>query len=304
MSTTSRGAVLAVLAFGSWGLFPLYFHVLHSIPALDVLAHRILWSFVSVTIFLILKQKPRAALQLWKNPERRKWLIISTLLVSSNWFIFIYGVQIGRVLESSLGYFLTPLFNIATGIFFLGESLRRLQKIAVALAAGGILWLLLQKGAHVPWISLGLMTTFGLYGFLKKKSQVESLSALAFESTLLIGPTLIYLFCIGQNMASLQVKLGAEGLVLLFLSGIITLLPLWAFAEAARSLPMVGLGFFQYLTPLLQLLCGLYLGESFKPGQREAFVATWAALLLVSIDGWKHHGRAKSLLAKSTMSRE
>ncbi|MPW15711.1 EamA family transporter RarD [Paraburkholderia sp. CNPSo 3157] len=282
------GVAYAVLAFTIWGLFPVYFKTLHQISPIEMLAHRMVWSMLFLFIVLAVRQQWR-----WLGPVLRDRKLLgrfaaSALLLSTNWGIYIWAVNAGHIVEASLGYFVNPLINVLFGFVFLGERLRRVQWLSVAVAACGVLWLTWENG-HPPWISLTLAFSFAGYGLLRKTAQLGALEGLTLETVLLFPVAALYLFVASSHGAS---GFGAASFgvkVLLALAGPITAVPLLLFAAGARRIPLSMLGLIQYVTPSLQLLIGVLIyQEPFGHMQLVGYGAIWIALALYSLDGlWR-----------------
>jgi chloramphenicol-sensitive protein RarD len=278
--TRRDGFAFGLAAYGAWGIFPVYLKAVARVPVLEVLCHRVAWS---VPLLLALAWRQDGLAEVRAVFRRRTTLLAlsaSTVLIAVNWLVYIYSVVNGRMLESSLGYYINPLVNVLLGVAVLHERLQPLERAAVALAAAGMLWLALHLG-QPPWISLTLAASFGLYGLVRKVTPVGALSGLTVE-TLLLFPfaagTLAFLLAGGKA----RFLAGDTALdLLLLLAGPFTAVPLLCFAAAARRLPLSTLGFLQYLSPTLQfLLAVLAYGEPFRRAQAGAFVFTWAALAL------------------------
>jgi chloramphenicol-sensitive protein RarD len=279
--------LLALLAFGAWGFNPVYFKAVASVPPLEVLAHRIVWSVVLLLPLALAGGRWRALVRAAGDRRVLRLLLASTLLLALNWLIYIWAVGAGHVLQSSLGYYITPLVNIGTGVLLLGEALGPLRRLACALAALSVL-LLAWVGGGVPWVALALAATFGAYGFLRKIAAVESLEGLLLETLLLLPAALAWLLWLAATGSGRFGTEGAGPAALLMLAGPVTALPLVWFAAAARRLRLTVLGFFQYLTPTGHfLLAVLAYGEPFGPARLAAFALIWAALLLVSLESWR-----------------
>jgi chloramphenicol-sensitive protein RarD len=274
------GGLSALAAFGFWGVIPVYFKALAHVSALELLAHRSFWSVILLLVLIALGRRwsaLRAALS-----ERRVWLLLaaSTSLLALNWLVFIWAITQGRVLEASLGYYINPLVNVLLGVLVLRERVNSWQRLAIALAAIGVLNLTLQLGTF-PWVSLSLAVSFGVYGLIRKTIRLNSLEGL-FVETLLVAPLalayLIYLAVTGTG------ALGAhDGTtdILLLLSGAVTALPLMAFASAARRLEYTTVGFFQYIAPSGHFLLAVFVyGESFTGAHLITFGLIWAALAI------------------------
>jgi chloramphenicol-sensitive protein RarD len=279
------GVAYAFLAFTIWGLFPVYFKSLQPIAPLEILAHRMVWSMVFLFIVLSVRLQWR-----WLGPVLRDRRLLarfaaSAALLSANWGIYIWAVNAGHIVEASLGYFVTPLVSVLFGLAFLGERLRPVQWLAVAIAASGVLWLTWQNG-HPPWISIALALTFGGYGLLRKTAKLGALEGLTLETILLLPIALLYLAALSLHGDG-GFGAAATGLkALLALAGPITAIPLLLFAAGARRIPLSMLGLLQYVTPTLQLLIGVLIyREPFSGAQLIGYGAIWVALAVYSLEG-------------------
>ncbi|MET0291226.1 MAG: EamA family transporter RarD [Steroidobacteraceae bacterium] len=277
------GLLAAAVAYLVWGLFPLFWSLLDPVPTVQVLAHRAVWCAVSVWLLLALQGQARW----WRGLDGRTFglLTVSTLLISVNWGVFIYGVKTGHVLDTSLGYFVTPLFNIVFGVLLLRERLGAWQWVAVALAALGVGYLALRVGSP-PWIALLLATSFASYGLVRKLAVVDAVRGLTVESCLMLPLAVAYLlWCESQGTGAFAH--GRTGIdALLIVGGAVTAVPLVLFAYAARRVPLSTLGFIQYVAPTVQLLLGVFVfHEHFGSAQIVAFACIWGALVIVMLDG-------------------
>lgn len=286
----SWGALYALLAYGSWGLLPIYWKLFGTVPAVEVLSHRIVWSAVLLIGVLCLQGRQTEFRQLWQ-PQRVGALLLTASLLAFNWGLYIYGVNTNRVVETSLGYFINPLVNVLFGFLFLKERLHLGQRVAVLLAGLGVSYFVWQFGT-VPWIALGLAFSFALYGLLRKVVPAAPLTGLAVETALV---TPVALAILGYGAITQTGHWGESGqLNGLFVGcGVITSLPLLWFNNAAKRLRLSTLGFFQYAAPSLQLLLGVFLyQEPFTPTHSITFGLIWIALLLYSITSWRRHKTA------------
>jgi chloramphenicol-sensitive protein RarD len=294
-SLSGRGVCAAVGAFLIWGLFPLYLYGIKSVSVWQISAHRVVWSFVFVLAWMAMRRE----LGLIRDAAQRRGVLVrlaaSAMLLSINWVAFVWGANHERVVEVSLGYFINPLVNVLLGIFVLSERLNRVQWTAVALAALGVTWLTIDAG-HLPWIALTLACSFGLYGLIRKTSNVEALPGLAIEMTMLAPLSLGFLiWCEVRGFGTFS-HAGATIDTLLILSGIITAVPLYLFSFGARRIPYSTIGLLQYLAPSLQLACAvLVFGEPFQHARMVGFAFIWAALLIYAGDGLR---RARSVAPK------
>jgi len=282
------GVLLGLTAYLIWGSFPVFFKALEGAAPLEIVCHRIFWSVVFLFILVACRRQLRQVGTTLKNRQVLLTLCGSTLLIATNWLVFIYAVQHGEVLQSSMGYFITPLLSILLGFIFLRERLNRWQMFSVLLALIGVLNLTLHHG-QVPWIALILASSFGLYGLLRKVAQVEAMIGLTVE-TLLLGPfALAYIVYLTtqQDSSFLTGTLRLD--LLLPLSGVVTAIPLLLFVAAARRLQLATIGFLQYLTPSLHfiLAVGLY-NEPFSHGHLLSFLFIWTGLGIYSGNAlWK-----------------
>ncbi|MEL6128960.1 MAG: EamA family transporter RarD [Cyanobacteria bacterium J06627_3] len=277
--TTKTGPLYAILAYGSWGLLPIYWKFFSSASPIEVLSHRMLWSLVFLGLILTLQ---RRLPELRRLPRRQVLgLLASALLLSVNWGLYIYGVNTDQVVETSLGYFINPLVSVMLGFVVLRERLYRGQQVAVVLAAIGVGYFIWQFGA-VPWIALALAGTFALYGLLRKMVAVAPMVGLTVETALMTPVALLTIF---YWSASGTGTFGSSpGLTLLFIgAGVATSMPLLWFNNAAKRLSLSTLGFFQYVAPSLQLILGVFLyQEPFTQTHLVSFSCIWAALLIYS----------------------
>ena len=291
-----KGLAAAIFAFSTWGVFPLYWALLKHVPAFDIVAHRIVWCTVFVVAWLTWAQGAGWLSRALRQPRAAWMLLLSSALISANWLLYIWAVNSGHVVESSLGYFINPLMNVLIGVLLLGERLRRPQWIAVGLAAAGVLWLSVQQD-RPPWIALGLAGSFALYGLIRKKVAVDSVPGLGVESVLLFLPALAWLWMAEQGGGGAIFHGDWRTDALLVLGGLITALPLIAFAFGARRIPYSLLGLLQYIGPSLQFLIGVFLfGEGFSQVQAVGFGLIWLALMVYAAEGW-HAQRRRSAVA-------
>lgn len=289
-SFLASGIPYALAAYTAWGLFPAYWKLLKHVPSSEILAHRIVWASVFFLVLGFIRDRAGAAAKLRLAVKKWRALGLASLLIGANWWVYIYAVNHGFVLESSLGYFINPLVNVALGSLFLGERLARIQKVAVGIAALGVLQLAAQ-GDHVPYIALFLAGSFGTYGLLRKKLGLDPLSASAVESLFLTVPALAYL-----GAAPGAGDRTFLDFWMLMLGGVVTGLPLLWFMEAAKRLPLSTLGFFQYLAPSLQFSLAVFaFGEAFTAVHAKGFAMIWAALALYSVELARGAARSRGL---------
>jgi len=283
------GLLYAALAFVCWGLLPLYFHAIKTVPPLEILAHRMVWSLLFLLAVLGLRRQWGWLPQLLRQPRVLAGFGASALLLAANWFTYIWCINNGHVIDASLGYFITPLINVTIGYVVLHERLRPLQGLALVLATAGVVWLAWQAG-HVPWLSLLLAGTFATYGSLRKTAALGALEGLLIETLLLFPLALGYVLWLtvhGQNTFLDGATAGTRWL--LVLAGPITAIPLLMFAAGARRLPLSALGFLQYISPILQLAMGVsFFHEHFSAERLAGFAVIWTALVLFGLEGlWR-----------------
>lgn len=285
MTATRQGVWLAVGAYGLWGVLPVYWKALHRVPAPEILAHRIIWSLVFLLALVGVRREWRALQPGLRAGNLRRYAAAAALL-AVNWLTYIWAVNAGRIVETSLGYFINPLVSVALGVAVLRERLRRGQALCILLAAGAVVWLTAREGA-LPWVALVLAGSFALYGLLKKTAPLPALPGLVVETALLAVPALA--FWAAREAAS-RAAFGHSGpgvTLLLLFTGVATALPLLLFAAAARRVSLTTLGLLQYLAPSLQLLIGVAVyGEPFGRDRAVAFALIWTALGLYWLEGW------------------
>lgn len=279
------GILYAALAFLCWGLFPLYFHALDEVPPLQILAHRMVWSLAFLLILLILRRQWKWLEQV-RQPRVFFSFVLSALLLSANWLVYIWSVTNHHVIEASLGYFINPLVNIMLGYLILKERMRPAQWAAIAVAALGVGWLTWQAGT-VPWIALILAFSFGAYGLLRKTAALGALEGLSFETMVLFPLAAGYVVWLTVNGQNVFLTTGsATTQWLLVMAGPFTAIPLLLFATGARKIPLSILGLLQYLSPTLQFLLGVLLfKEAFTADRLVGFALIWGALILFVGEG-------------------
>ncbi len=280
------GIFYATFAFFCWGLFPLYFHALGEVPALEMLAHRMLWSLLFLGVVLTARSQWKWLPQVLRRPRVLASFVASAVLLTANWFVYIWSVNNGHVIDASLGYFINPLVNVLLGMLVLKEKLRRGQWIAIGVAAAGVAWLTWQAG-QLPWIALILGMTFGGYGLLRKTAALAALEGLSLETMILFPLALVYVLWLtwhGQNTFLNSASDSTRWL--LAAAGPITAIPLLMFAAGARKIPMAVLGLLQYLSPTMQALLGVWVfHEAFPAPRLVGFLIIWAALALYVLEG-------------------
>ena len=269
------GFLYGLGAFVFWGFAPLYFKAVDHVPAIELLAHRIVWA-IPLLAFMVWLQRA------WRPMDRRAFglLLVSAALIGVNWLFYIIAINTDRVLEAALGYYINPLVSVVLGMLFLGERMRPFQWAAVALAAAGTTWMAVAAGG-VPWLALILAFSFGFYGLVRKTVRVESLQGL-FVETLVLAPFAYgYVVWLGLEGAGSLFAHGLGNDLLLIAAGIVTTLPLFWFTQAARRLPLMTIGFMQYLAPTIGFLLAVFaFKEPFGSDKLVAFACIWAAVAL------------------------
>jgi len=288
MSEWRKGFAAAAIAFAVWGLFPLYFKPLHDVAALQVIAHRVVWSCLLVLGWTALRGELGEIRSALFNRQVVVRLALSAVLISGGWLVYVWAVAHNRVVEASLGYFMNPLVNVLLGVAVLAERLNRAQWTAVALAAVGVSYLTFVSGS-LPWIALTLAFTFAGYGLIRKVVHVEALPGLAAETLLLMPCAIVYLFWCQATGASALGHSGGAIDALLIGSGPLTAITLFLFAYGARRIPYSTIGVLQFIAPTLQLACGvLAFHEPFAATRAAGFALIWAALVIYAGDGlWR-----------------
>jgi chloramphenicol-sensitive protein RarD len=286
------GIFYAALAFACWGLFPLYFRIVTTVPATEILAHRIVWSLALLFALLTGRRQWAWLAPVLRQPKVLRAFAASSLLLAINWLTYLWAVNNGHVLDASLGYFINPLVNVLLGYTLLHERPRPVQWMALGLAAAGVLWLTVAAG-RLPWIALVLAASFGAYGLLRKIAPLGALEGLTLETMLLTPLAVVALgYAAAAGNASFPAPDAATNFWLIGF-GPITALPLLLFAAAARRLPLTTLGLMQYIGPTLQFMLGIWVfREPFSAVRLVGFGGIWIALLLYSVDGWRAGRRA------------
>ncbi|MEI7646266.1 MAG: EamA family transporter RarD [Chloroflexales bacterium] len=280
-----KGITYAAGSYVLWGLLPLFWHALNGVPATEILAHRIVWA-LSATLLLTLATGRLPALgAAMRNRRVLLTFTLSALLLTANWYIYIWAVNAGYVVETSLGYFINPLVNVVFGVLFLRERLRPGQMAAIGVALAGVLYLSVLYGSP-PWIAIALAVSFGCYGLLRKTATIGSLEGLTLETIIAALPALAYLLFIGTSGGGAFVRAGLGTTLLLAASGIVTAVPLLLFASGARQITMVMLGILQYIAPTIQFILGVTVfGETVTPQRMVGFALVWLALAIYTLEG-------------------
>lgn len=291
VSATRRGTLYGAGAYLLWGLFPLYWPLLQPSSALEVLAHRILWSLAVVVVLLAATRSLPRLLAVLRDPAKAWRLSLAAVVIAINWGTYIYGVSTGQIVETSLGYFVNPIVTVLLGVIVLGERLRRVQWLALGLAFVAVLVLTVENG-QPPYIALVLAFSFGAYGVLKKTAKVGAVEGLGVETLVLLLPAALFVAWLAGSGEGTFGTEGAGHAALLALSGLVTAIPLLLFGGAASRVPLTTLGILQYLAPTLQFLLGVTLfDEEMPPVKLAGFVLVWIALVLFTTDVVRHHRR-------------
>jgi len=295
-----RGFSYGVAAYGLWGLFPLYWPLLEPAAALEILAHRVLWSLVTVVLVVLVLRRTRAVRDVLADRRSRFLLMGAATVISLNWFGYIWGVNNGRVVETSLGYFINPLVTVLMGVVVLEERLRRLQWAALGLASVAVVVLTVDYG-RPPWVALLLAFSFATYGLLKKKAGVDAVESLTVE-TLFIGPVAAaYVGWLGWAGTGDFGHHGAAHAWLFTTAGVITVVPLLCFGAAAIRVSMVTIGLLQYIAPVLQFALGvLWFHEPMPASRWIGFVLVWVALVVFTYEAATHRRRQLRLAAEAS----
>jgi chloramphenicol-sensitive protein RarD len=282
------GMLYAAAAYILWGLFPIYFKALQNVSPLEILWHRIAWAFVFLLMVLAVRRQWSWIAKVARRPRVLSGFAASSVLLSVNWYIYIWSVNHGHVVDASLGYFMTPLVSVVLGFLLLRERLRPAQWAAVAWAVAGVAWLTWQAG-HPPWIGLSLAFSFGIYGLLRKTAALGALEGLSLETFFLFPVAFGYLLLLALNDQNAFLHASMASKSLLIAAGPITAIPLLLFAAGARRIPMSTLGLLQYLTPSLQLLLGVWIyDEPFRGRVLLGYAVIWSALAWYSLEGlWR-----------------
>ncbi len=285
----NKGIWYAIGAYATWGLFPVYWKWLSHVPALQLLSHRILWSCLILLGVVLLSRQWKVFRKATLAPRVLRIYIVAAVLIGVNWLTYVWAVNAGFIVETSLGYFINPLLSVLMGVIFLREHLRPGQWVPIGLAATGVLYLTFAYGS-LPWIALTLAFSFGFYGLVKKTAPLNSLYGLTLETGILFIPALLYLLYAEMTGQGAFLHTGAVSDALLVGAGLVTTIPLLMFASAARRIPLSLVGILQYIAPTLQFLLGvLVYGEPFTLTQFIGFGIVWAALVIFGIEGFLNH---------------
>lgn len=296
MRLDRAGVGFALAAYGFWGVAPVYFKILTFASPVEVVAHRVVWSVAVLAVLIWVRGQWRTLMGL--SRAQVGWLTVSGVLISTNWGLFVWSLFEARMLEASLGYFINPLVNVLLGVVFFKEWLRPAQRIALVLAALGVVNEILAVGVF-PWVGLTLAASFGLYGLVRKRLAVDSAVGLGLETTLMLPVALAYLGYAALSGEGAVARGEPAQLALLAAGGLVTVFPLVCFAAAAVRLPLSVLGFFQYLAPSAMFVLAVFVyGEPFRPSQLVTFGCIWLALLIFSSEALYYQRRLQRQLTR------
>jgi chloramphenicol-sensitive protein RarD len=281
-----KGILYGIGAYALWGFFPIYWKFLHEVSALQVIGHRIGWSFFVLMIYILITRQWQDFRAAAFNRKTIGMYAIAGVLLSINWLVYVWGVNAGFIVETSLGYFINPLLSVLMGVMFLRERLRLTQWIPVVIAAIGVIYLTVVYG-RLPWIALSLALSFGLYGLVKKLAPLGSLYGLTLETGIVFPAALIYLIVMQMNGAGAFLHEGLQVDLFLFGAGIVTTIPLLMFASAAKRIPLSTVGILQYIAPTLQFLIGVFIyKEPFDHAHLIGFGIVWVALVVFWVENF------------------
>jgi chloramphenicol-sensitive protein RarD len=293
--SVKAGVIFALAAYTMWGIAPMYFKLLTSVPSLEIVMHRIVWSVLVLCFLITIRNKFGQVLKAIRDPKIIITLSISGLLLAVNWLIFIWAVTNNQMLDARLGYFINPLFNVLLARLFLQESLTRLQLLAVFVALAGVFFLIFSYG-QLPWIALVLATSFSIYGLLRKKIPVESMPGLLIESCIMLPFALLYWLIMDTSSGNMLIN-SMDLNITLLLAGVVTTAPLLCFTAAARRIRYTTLGFFQYIGPsLMFLLAVLHYQEPLDVTRVVTFVFVWSGLFIYVYDSLRVYRKSRQLI--------
>ncbi len=276
----------------TWGLFPFYWKQIEFVPALQVMGHRILWSFLTLAVLTLWTGKGARLRDSVRAGRGLFLLAVAAVLISANWFTYIWAVSNHYIVESSLGYFINPLFTVMIGVLFFGERLRGMQWLAVGFAASGVLYLAIVHG-QIPWIALALTGTFATYSALKKMAPLGAVHGLTVETGCVTMPALLYLIYVDRTGTGAFLHAGVEPTLYMAGAGLVTTIPLLLFASSVKEIPLTLTGILQFVSPILQLLTGvLFYHEPFGNERLLGFAGVWVGLAIFTFDGWMARRRA------------
>jgi len=282
----NKGILSGIAAYALWGLFPIYWKQLHQVSALQVIGHRIGWSFVLLMVYILVTGQWRDFRSTAFNLKTIGVYFIASILLSLNWLIYVWGVNSNFIVETSLGYFINPLLSVLLGVIFLRERLRPMQWLPVVIAAIGVVYLTVVYG-HLPWIAISLAFSFAFYGFIKKLSPLGSLYGLTLETGIVFPVALVYIIFVEFTGMGAFLHDGSTVDWFLIGAGVATTIPLLLFASAAKQIPLTIVGLLQYIAPTIQLLIGIFIyKESFDNSHLIGFGIVWVALAIFAIESY------------------
>ena len=282
----NKGILSGIGAYALWGFFPIYWKYLHDVPALQVIGHRIGWSFLLLILVILVSRQWMEFRSAVSQPKVIGIYSIAAVLLSINWLVYVWGVNAGFIVETSLGYFINPLLSVLLGVIFLRERLRPAQWIPVSIAAIGVIYLTIVYG-RLPWIALSLAVSFGFYGLVKKLAPLGSLHGLTLETGIVFPAALIYLLIVESNGSGAFLHQTTLTDILLIGAGVVTTIPLLMFASAAKQIPLTVIGLLQYIAPTLQFLIGVFIyKEPFDQSHLVGFGIVWVALVTFWVENY------------------
>lgn len=285
------GIVLGIITYLLWGFLPIYWKLLQHVPPDQILAHRIIWSFLMLGFVILVRRQGKT---FWEKISNRKVMLVflaAAVLIGTNWLVYIWAVNAGFIVETSLGYFINPLVNVLLGVLILKEQIRPLQWLPIGLAAIGVLYLTVTYGS-LPWISLVLAFSFGFYGLVKKTTSLQPVEGLTLETGILLLPALGWMLLANHNQTGVFLHTTLQTDLLLVGAGLATIIPLLLFASAVKQIPLSLIGILQYIAPTIQFLLGILVyGEPFSTSQLIGFSIIWVALIIFTTESWLHARR-------------
>jgi chloramphenicol-sensitive protein RarD len=282
----NKGILYGIATYILWGFFPIYWKLLHPVSALQVIGHRISWSFILLILIIVLTRQWNDFRAAALNARVIGIYAIAGVLLTVNWLVYVWGVNAGFIVETSLGYFINPLLSVLLGVIILRERLRPAQWVPVVIAAAGVIYLTVAYG-RLPWIALSLAFSFGFYGLIKKMAPLGSLCGLTLETGIVFPAALIYLLVVEMNGTAAFLHEGASITLLLIGAGAVTTIPLLLFASAAKEIPLSVVGLLQYIAPTLQFLIGVFLyKEPFDQSHLVGFGIVWVALVIFWVENY------------------
>ena len=282
----NKGTWLAVGAYSIWGFFPVYWKLLKHVPALQLLGHRIGWSFILLFLFLLVSQRLDKFRRAIDSPRVLGTYLVAAILIGINWLTYVWAVNAGYIVETSLGYFINPLVSVLMGVVILKETIRTWQWVAIGIAAMGVLYLTVSYGT-IPWIALTLAFSFGFYGLVKKTAPLNSINGITLETGILFLPSLGWLIFADVSGEGAFLHTGWISDILMVGAGLVTTVPLLMFASATKLIPLSMVGILQYFAPTIQFLLGvLVYHESFTSYRVVGFTIVWFALIIFGVEGW------------------